>query len=118
METLEEKAKLWYEGLPPSSLYSLKDFYSSFCENYKENYPSLEMIENFYGNFESLVLYLGIDMDDEDLMNDEIKEALLEFNCQSSCPSDMSVSKLWSQKEDIQEVVFLDALEEQGYIED
>ena len=37
METLEEKTRLWYEGLPPASLYSLKDFYSVFCENYKEN---------------------------------------------------------------------------------
>ena len=81
MITLEEKARLWYEGLPPASLYFLRDFYSSFCKNYKENDPSLELIENFCGNFESVVLYLGFDMDNEDLMNDEIKEALLEFNC-------------------------------------
>ena len=77
METLEEKARLWYEGFPPASLYSLKDFYSSLCENYKEDHPSIELIENFCGNFESLVLCLGIDMDDEDLINDEIKEVLL-----------------------------------------
>ena len=81
METLEEKYRLWYEGLPLASLYSFKDFYSAFCENYNENYPSLELIENFCGNFESLMLRLGIDMYEEDLMNDEIKEALLEFNC-------------------------------------
>ena len=98
METLEEKARLWYEGMPPASLYSLKCFYSSFCENYKEYHPSIELIENFCGNFESLMLHLGIDMDDEDLMNDEIKEALLEFNCQSSCSSDMSMCESWLQK--------------------
>ena len=40
METLEEKARLWYEGLPPTSLYSLKDFYSDFCKKYKKYYPS------------------------------------------------------------------------------
>ena len=57
-------------------------------------------------------------MYEEDLRNDEIKEALLEFNCQSSCSSDMSVSEPWLEKEHIQEVVFLDALEEQGYTED
>ena len=110
MATLEEKAILWYEGLPPTSIYSLKDFYSTFYENYKGNYPSLELIENLCGNFESLMLHLGIDMDDEDLIGDEFKEALLEFNCQSSCCSDMSVSEPWLQKEHIQKVVFLDAL--------
>ena len=77
METLEEKAKLWYERLPPTSLYSLKDFYTAFCENYKENHPSIELVKNLYGKFESLFQHLGIDIDDEDLMNDEIKEALL-----------------------------------------
>ena len=163
METLEERARLWYEGLPPAILYSLEDFYSYFCKNDKEIHPPIEMVENFYGNFESLFQYLGIDMDDEDLMNDEIKEALLEFNYhqekvveasfhnnqeslqqtivfllneneanrdlnveshvlpllnnerdyedfQSSCSLDVSFSESLFQKENIQEVVFLDSL--------
>ena len=76
------------------------------------------MIENFCGNFESLMLHIGIDMDDEDLMNNEIKEALLEFNCRSICSSDVSMSKSWLQKENIHKVFFLDALEEQDYTED
>lgn len=118
MATLEEKSILWYEGLPPTSLYSLKDFYSAFYENYKEDHPSIELIESFCGNFESLVLYPGIDMDDEDLMNHEIKEALLEFNYQSSCSSDMSVFEPWLQREHVQETVFLDASKGQGYTED
>ena len=84
MVNLEEEAKLWYEGFPPASLYSLKDFYSAFCKKYRKDYPSLELIENFRGNFESLILHLGIDMDDEELMDYEIKEALSEFNSQSS----------------------------------
>jgi hypothetical protein len=118
METLEEKEILQYEGFPTTILYSLKDFYLAFYEYYKENHPSIELAENFCGNFESLFQHLGIDMDDEDLMNDEIKESLLEFKCQSSCSSDVSFSKSWLQKENIQEVVFLDTLEEQDYIED
>ena len=57
-------------------------------------------------------------MDDEDLMNDEIKEALLEINCQSSCSSDMIVSESQLQKEHIYKVVLLDTLEEKVYTED
>ena len=49
-------------------------------KKYKKDYPSLELIENFCGNFEGLMLCLGIDVDDEDLLNWEIKEALSEFN--------------------------------------
>ena len=45
-ETLEEKGRLWYEGLPHASIYSLKDFYSVFSKNYKENYPSIVLVEN------------------------------------------------------------------------
>ena len=38
METLEDNARSWYEGLQPCSLCSLKYFYSVFCGNYKENH--------------------------------------------------------------------------------
>ena len=60
------------------------------------------------------MLYLGFEVDDEDLINDEIKEAPLEYNCQSSCSSYLSVSEPWIQKEHVQEVVFLDTSVEQG----
>ena len=40
-------------------------------------------------------------MDDEDVINDEIKEAPLEFDCLSSCSSDMSVSKPSMQEEHV-----------------
>lgn len=63
------------------------------------------------------MLYLGIDIDDEDLMHDETKKSLLQFNCQSSCSSNMSLSECWLQKKHIQEVFFHDTLEEQGYNE-
>ena len=32
MMTLEEEARFWYEGLPPISIYSLKDFLLFFCK--------------------------------------------------------------------------------------
>lgn len=51
METLEEREILWYDRFLPASIYSLEDFYSSFCENYKESYPSIELVENFSRNF-------------------------------------------------------------------
>ena len=51
MATLEERTRLWYERLSPTSIYALEDFYSAFCENYKEIYPSIELVENFCGNF-------------------------------------------------------------------
>ena len=93
MITLEEEARLWYEELPPASLYSLKDFYSAFCKKYRKDYPSLGLIENFYGNFKSLILHLGIDIDDEELMDYETKEALSKFSYQLGCSSEVSVSK-------------------------
>ena len=117
METLEERERLWYEGLPPASLYSLKDLHSTFCENYKESHPFIELVENFCGNFESIFQHLGIDMDDEDLMNDEINEALLEFSCQSCCSSSVSFFYSLFHKENIEEVVFLDTSKEQDYTE-
>ena len=58
------------------------------------------------------MLHLGIEMDGGDLIDEEIKDAPLEFDCQSSCSSDMSVSEPWIQEEHVQEVVFLDTSEE------
>ena len=34
MLTLKEDAKVWYEGLPPTSICSLEDFYSALYERY------------------------------------------------------------------------------------
>jgi hypothetical protein len=79
MATLEEEARSWYEGLPSASLFSLEYFYSVFCVNYKESYPSLVLVENFCGNFDNLIQRMGIDINDEDLMYDEIEESLYEL---------------------------------------
>ena len=35
MDTLEGKAREWYEGLNPGSLFTLKYFHKVFYENYK-----------------------------------------------------------------------------------
>ena len=118
MVTLEEEARFWYEGLPPTSICSLRDFFSSFCKKYNRGRPSKELIENLCGYIEDIMLYLGVEVDDRALVKDEIKEAPLKYDCQSRCSSEELVSKPWLQEEHVQEVVFLDTSEEQGYIED
>ena len=40
METLEGKARVWYEWLEPRSLFSLRDMHQVFYKNYKGNSPS------------------------------------------------------------------------------
>ena len=64
------------------------------------------------------MLYLGMDMDGEELMDCEIKKALVEFDSQSGYSSEESVPEPCVQEEHVQEVVSLDILEEQGCIED
>jgi hypothetical protein len=80
MATLEDNARSWYEGFPFASLCSLKYFHAVFCDNYKQHYPSLLLIENLCGKFEDLFQLIGIDMDDQDIMDDEIEEALFELS--------------------------------------
>ena len=55
MITLEEKARFWYESLPPACIYSLKDFHSIFFEKYRETYPSLLLIEDYCDHFENFI---------------------------------------------------------------
>ena len=75
------------------------------------------MIETLCGDFKSLMLHLGIEVDDGAIMNDEIQKASVDSDCQSSYSSEESVSEPWMQEEPVQEVVFLDISEEQGCIE-
>ena len=67
METLEGKAREWYEGLNLGSLFSLKYFHKVFYEQYKEYYPSLSFIENCCDQSKDLLQYL-VNID-EDLEN-------------------------------------------------
>ena len=80
MASLDDDARLWYEGLLAASIYSLKDFHMIFCKNYKQHYPALWLIEFFCGRFEDLFPLIGIDIDDPDIMNDQFEEALLRLS--------------------------------------
>ena len=55
MATLEGKARNWYEGLNPGSLFSLKNFHKVFYEHYKEYSPSLSLVENFCDQFDDFI---------------------------------------------------------------
>ena len=46
METLEGKARNWYEWLEPRILFSLKDFHKVFHKHYIGYFPSLSLAEN------------------------------------------------------------------------
>ena len=80
MATLEGRARSWYEELPSASLYSLDDFYKVLCKNYKGSYPTLVLVEYFCGNFKNLFQHMGIDIDDQDLIDNDIREALFEIS--------------------------------------
>ena len=62
MASLEDDARLWYEGLPPASIYSINDFHMIFCKNYKQHHPTLRLIESFCGRFEDIFQFIGIDI--------------------------------------------------------
>lgn len=91
MLTLEEMARFWYEDRPPASISSIKDFYLMLCKRFGKHHLSLELIEALCGDLESLISYLGMGIDGEELMDCEIKEALAEFDSQSGCSSEESV---------------------------
>jgi len=79
MEILEDDVKSWYEELPTASLCSLKYFHVAFCDNYKQHYLSLLLIEKLCGKFEQLFQFIGIDIDGEDIVTHDIEEVLSEF---------------------------------------
>ena len=86
MVTLEGKAREWYEGLDPGTLFSLKDFHKVFYENYKENCLSLSLVENFCDQSEDLIQYLV--KIDEDLGNwhpEDLLEEIHSFHTQVNC---------------------------------
>jgi hypothetical protein len=78
MASLDGKSCSWYEKLPPSCIYSLKDFHSIFFEKYREAYPSFLLNEYCCDNFENFIQEMGSVYGDEKIMDDEILEALNE----------------------------------------
>ena len=77
MTNLEGNAS-WYEKLPPSSLYSLRDFHTMFYEHFKENYPSILLVKNCCTHVESSIKHLKNMYGDQELMDEEILEVLCE----------------------------------------
>jgi hypothetical protein len=82
MATLEGKARLWYEGLKPGSLYSLKYFHITFFKHYGESNPSFLVFEDCCEFCEHFIKYLENVFGDEECMNDEIIEAFYEYSSQ------------------------------------
>ena len=78
LATLEGEAQSWYENLPTTCIYCLKDFHTLFIERYKDSYPSLNLVHHCWKHastfIESLVKYY----EDDNFMDDEIMEALYE----------------------------------------
>jgi hypothetical protein len=87
MATLEGKARSWYEGLKPGSLYSLKYFHTTFFEYYGESDPSFLVFEDCCKFCEHFIKYLENVFGDEECMNDEIIEALYEYLSQQQIVS-------------------------------
>jgi len=92
MATLEGKERSWYEKLPPTSIYSLKDFHIVFFEHFKESYPSLLLVQNCCDHFKNFIQNLENVYEDDVFMDDEIIEAFhenpfhyhgekVEYNC-------------------------------------
>jgi hypothetical protein len=80
MDTLEGKARLWYEGLKPGILYSLKYFHITFFKHYGESNPSFLVFEDCCEFCEHFIKYLENVFGDEECMNDEIIEAFHEYS--------------------------------------
>jgi hypothetical protein len=79
MATLEGKERLWYEGLKPGNLYSLKDFHITFFKHYGESNPSFLVFEYCCEFCEHFNKYLENIFGNEECMNDEIIEAIYEY---------------------------------------
>lgn len=79
MDTLEEKARSWYENLPSASLYSLKDFHSVFFQHYQISNYSLSMIDSCCEISNIFIDFIENLYGDEGCIDDEITESLHDF---------------------------------------
>ena len=78
MATLEDKARSWYESLPPASIYCLKDFHTMFFERYRASCLSLMLVQNCCEHISNFIKDLENFYGDNELMDGEILEALYE----------------------------------------
>ena len=82
MISLEGNARSWYEGFPAGSLSSLKDFHTTFHEHFKDQYPSLLLLQDCCTYDKDFIENLtDIDGDDQ-YMDDDILEILHEYLAQ------------------------------------
>jgi len=61
--------------LPSASLYSLGDFHVVFYKHFRESYSFAPFVENCCENFQSFILHLESLYGDEEVMDEEIREA-------------------------------------------
>ena len=78
MATLEGDARSWYEGLPSESLCSLTDFHIVFHEHYKDQYPSLLLVQDCCTHVKGFIGDLENMYSDADLIDEELLEILYE----------------------------------------
>lgn len=82
MATLEGKGRSWYEGLKPHSLFSLKEFHTTFFEFYRKSHHSFLLFEYCCESRKNFIQYLEETFGDEESLDYEIIEALYEFSFQ------------------------------------
>lgn len=78
LATLQGEAQCWYESLRPAYIYCLKDFHTMFLERYKESYPSLNLVQDYFKQAYSFIESLEKYYKDDNFIDDEITEALYE----------------------------------------
>ena len=82
MISLEGDARSWYEGLPAGSLSSLKYFHTMFHEHFRDQYPSLLLIQDCSMHDKEFIENLKDIGDDDQYMDDKVLEILHEYSAQ------------------------------------
>lgn len=86
LATLEVKAREWYEALKLASLFSLKDFHKVFYVHYKEDFPSLSLVENCCDQAEDIIHNLkNIDEHFGNWHPGDLLEEVHKFHSQFKC---------------------------------
>ena len=78
MATLEGDARSWYEGLPSKSLFYLTDCHTVFHEHYKNQYPSLLLVQDCCMDVKAFIEDLEKLYSDDELVDEELLEILYE----------------------------------------
>ena len=82
MVILEGNARSWYEGFLAESLYPFRDFHTVFHEHFKDQYPSLLLIQDCCTHDKGFIENLKEIYDDDPYMDEEILEILHEYSSQ------------------------------------